>query len=317
MKPKIVFFGTPEFARDILRDIHYEFEIVGVVTAPDAPVGRKRVITPAPVKDFALEKEYRVFTPEKLKKNPEFLQNLRDLQPDLMIVVAYGLIIPRSYLDAFPDKWLNIHPSILPQYRGPAPMHAPLLNGDARTGTSIMVMDQKMDHGPILAQALIPVEVDTLFVELSNVLRQLSSDLLLTVTRGYLDGSLLPQEQEHELATFTNMIHRNDGFIDWNLPATNIFNQYRAYHLWPESASWVMHHDAPKKITLEKLALSDETPAHEMLPGSIVWKGKKMLVVCGENSMLEILQLKPAGKNSLTTQDFRNGYREVVKFFTP
>jgi methionyl-tRNA formyltransferase len=317
MKPKIVFFGTPEFARDILRDIHYEFEIVGVVTAPDAPVGRKRVITPTPVKDFALEKEYRVFTPEKLKKNPEFLQNLRDLQPDLMIVVAYGLIIPRSYLDAFPDKWLNIHPSILPQYRGPAPMHAPLLNGDARTGTSIMVMDQKMDHGPILAQALIPVEVDTLFVELSNVLRQLSSDLLLTVTRGYLDGSLLPQEQEHELATFTNMIHRNDGFIDWNLPATNIFNQYRAYHLWPESASWVMHHDAPKKITLEKLALSDETPAHEMLPGSIVWKGKKMLVVCGENSMLEILQLKPAGKNSLTTQDFRNGYREVVKFFTP
>jgi methionyl-tRNA formyltransferase len=317
MKPKIVFFGTPEFARDILRDIHYEFEIVGVVTAPDAPVGRKRVITPTPVKDFALEKEYRVFTPEKLKKNPEFLQNLRDLQPDLMIVVAYGLIIPRSYLDAFPDKWLNIHPSILPQYRGPAPMHAPLLNGDARTGTSIMVMDQKMDHGPILAQALIPVEVDTLFVELSNVLRQLSSDLLLTVTRGYLDGSLLPQEQEHELATFTNMIHRNDGFIDLNLPATNIFNQYRAYHLWPESASWVMHHDAPKKITLEKLALSDETPAHEMLPGSIVWKGKKMLVVCGENSMLEILQLKPAGKNSLTTQDFRNGYREVVKFFTP
>jgi methionyl-tRNA formyltransferase len=316
MKPKIVFFGTPEFARDILRDIHEEFEVVGVVTSPDAPVGRKRVITPTPVKEFALEKEYDVFTPAKLKKNPEFLETLQKFQPDLMVVVAYGLIIPKSYLDAFPGKWINIHPSILPQYRGPAPMHAPLLNGDSRTGTSIMIMDHKMDHGPILAQALIPIEEDTMFTELSDQLRELSSDLLLTVTRGYLDGSVTPVEQEHELATFTKYIHRNDGLIDWSRPALEIYNQYRAFHVWPESASWFEKNGRKEKVKFEKMLLTTEAAPFDTTPGQIVWREKRMFVVCGQNTMLEILALKPAGKNSLSAKEFLNGYKDVTFFLS-
>lgn len=316
MKPKIVFFGTPEFARDILRDIHEEFEVVGVVTSPDAPVGRKRVITPTPVKEFALEQGYSVFTPEKLKKNPEFLETLQSLEPDLMIVVAYGLIIPKSYLDAFPDSWLNIHPSILPQYRGPAPMHAPLLYGDTRTGTSIMIMDHKMDHGPILAQALIPIEPDMVFAELSDQLRELSSDLLLTVTRGYLDGSITPLEQEHELATFTKFIHRNDGLIDWNHPAREIYNQFRAFHVWPESASWFEKNGRKEKIKFEKISLSSLQAPLESEPGQVVWEDKRMFVVCGLNTMIEVETLKPAGKNSLSVKEFWNGYQDVTLFLS-
>jgi methionyl-tRNA formyltransferase len=316
MKPNIVFFGTPEFARDILRDIHEEFEVVGVVTSPDAPVGRKRVITPTPVKEFALEQGYSVLTPEKLKKNPEFLETLKSLEPDLMIVVAYGLIIPKSFLDAFPNKWINIHPSILPQYRGPAPMHAPLLHGDTRTGTSIMIMDHKMDHGPILAQALIPIEPDTMFGELSEQLRELSSDLLLTVTRGYLDGSASPVEQEHELATFTKFIHRNDGLIDWSLPAGEIYNQFRAFHVWPESASWFEKNYRKEKIKFEKMSLSSLEAPFESEPGMLVWEGKRMFVVCGEHSMIEVETLKPAGKNSLSVKEFWNGYQDVTLFLS-
>lgn len=314
MRPKIAFFGTPEFARDILRDIHEEFEVVGVVSSPDAPVGRKRVITPTPVKKFALEQGYEVFTPEKLKKNPEFLETLQSLKPDLMIVVAYGLIIPKSYLDAFPDKWINIHPSVLPHYRGPAPMHAPLLNGDTRTGTSIMVMDDKMDHGPILAQALIPIEEDTMFAELSDQLRELSSDLLLTVIRGYLDGSITPAEQEHELASFTKFIHRNDGLIDWSCPADKIYNQYRAFHIWPESASWYVKNSRQEKIKFEKITLSHEKPLSGSEPGQIVWSNTRMFVVCGEHSMIEVVTLKPGGKNSLSAKEFWNGYKDITSF---
>lgn len=316
MKPQIVFFGTPEFARDILQDIHEEFEVVGVVTSPDAPVGRKRVITPTPVKKFAFEQGYEVFTPAKLKKNPEFLETLQSLEPDLMIVVAYGLIIPKSFLDAFPSKWINIHPSILPQYRGPAPMHAPLLHGDARTGTSIMIMDHKMDHGPILAQALIPIEPDMVFAELSDQLRELSSDLLLTVTRGYLDGSVTPVEQEHELATFTKFIHRNDGLIDWSRPAREIYNQFRAFHVWPESASWFEKNGRKEKIKFEKMSLSNSVAPFDSKPGMIIWEDKRMFVVCGLNTMIEVETLKPAGKNSLSAKEFWNGYQDVTFFLS-
>lgn len=317
MKPKIVFFGTPDFARDILQDIHNEFKVIGVVTSPDAPVGRKRKIIPTAVKSFAQEHKYPVHTPETLKKNPDFLSVLRDLNPDLIIVVAYGLIIPKSYLEAFPNKWINIHPSILPLYRGPAPMHTPLLNGDARTGTSIMIMDSKMDHGPLLGQVLIPIDENTLFAELSDKLRKLSGDLLLTVIPGYLRGEITPSPQEHDVATFTKFIHRNDGLVNWEkTTAKEVFNQYRAFHEWPETSSWYEKNDRIEKIKFEKIQATNQVPPKEKKPGEIIWDTTRMFVVCAQNSMIEILILKPAGKNSLSAKEFSNGYREVTSFFS-
>lgn len=217
---RIVFFGTPEFAVPSLKKLS---GVVGVVTAPDKPLGRKQVLTPSPVKTTALDLGLPVFTPATLK-DTAFFETFKNLKPDLCIVVAYGKLIPQKYLDVPQLGFVNVHPSLLPAYRGPSPIQSAILDGCASTGVSIMLLDAEIDHGPVLAQESYTIPTDAYFPQVEHDLAKLGASLLKTT----LDKQFEPQEQDHANATFTKKFTREDGKIDWSQPAITIYNRIRA-----------------------------------------------------------------------------------------
>ncbi len=230
---KLGFFGTPAFAADIaealvLKDI----EIVGCVSAPDARVGRKQLQTPSQVSLWAENHNIPVLKPLSVQDG-DFQEALLSWHSDAWLVVAYGKILPQSFLNLMPGKVINIHPSVLPEYRGPAPMQAALRNGDTRTGTTLMVMDRKMDHGPIIAQVETPLLSEETYPELEKRMVDLCAGLVRDHLPTYLSGNLQAIPQNHEQATYVSLLHKVDGHIDWNESAKNIYNQFRAYTPWP------------------------------------------------------------------------------------
>src|ERR1043166_228008 len=225
---RIVFFGTPQFAVPALRALYAAgWPVAAVVTAPDKAVGRHAVLTPSPVKTVAQELLIPVHSPATLK-DAEFFNTFSELRPDLCVVVAYGKLIPERYLQVPRLGFINIHPSILPAYRGPSPIQSAILDGCSSTGVSLMLLDNEMDHGPVLAQMpwTIPQGTDVVFCE--EELARVGSDLLIQTLPGYTDGTVKPQPQDHAHATFTKKFERVDGKIDWSRPAVEIFNQVRA-----------------------------------------------------------------------------------------
>ena len=262
-KLKIVFFGTPEFAIPALNSlVNFGYNIVAVVTQPEKPVGRARVITPSPIKKIALEKNIEVFEPHNLKQDEEFLKKFEHLNPDLCVVVAYGKIIPKKYLNIPKFGFINIHPSLLPKYRGPAPIQTSILNGDQETGVTIMIVDEEIDHGPILAKREFSISKadasPTLLVgvpagsptqsrrglqfpnykELEKKLAELGAELLIETLPKYINGEIEPKTQNHGQATFTKMFTREDGRINWGDPPEKIYNRIRALN--PEPGTWTI-----------------------------------------------------------------------------
>ena len=215
-KIKIIFFGTPEFAWIILDKLLKQdnFEIVAVVTALDKPTGRKQILTPPPAKVLAEKNNIPVLQPAEL--NNEFIENLKKYQADLMVTAAYGKIIPKEILDLFHERSLNVHPSLLPKYRGASPIQTALLNGDDKTGVTIMLMDEKMDHGSIVSSVKVSSIKDKKFTELHDKLAKFGAELLIKTIPDYLSGKIIPVEQEHEKATFCKIIKKQNGEINWN-----------------------------------------------------------------------------------------------------
>ncbi len=225
---RIVFFGTPEFAVPSLRKLTTEnWELSAVVTAPDKPLGRKQVLTPSAVKTTAIELGLPVFTPATLKDDV-FFTEFQNLKPDLCIVVAYGKLIPQKYLDVPRLGFVNVHPSMLPKYRGSSPIQSAILNGDTETGVSIMLLDAEMDHGPILAVTGYQLPVGSYFPEIEKELAEVGADLLVRTISDVKGALSQAQPQNHDAATFTKKFTREDGKIDWSQPATAILNRIRA-----------------------------------------------------------------------------------------
>ena len=299
---KIIFLGTPGFAaiplRALARDPRYQ--LVGVVTQPDRPAGRGRVPEPPPVKQAALELGLPVLQPETLR-DPAAAEQLAAWRPDLGVVAAYGEILRKNILAIPPLGYLNIHPSLLPRYRGPTPVHAAILAGDSETGVTVMRLDAKMDSGPILAQRRVPLPPGARNAALTQALFELGSQLLLDTIESYAAGSLEPQPQDDTQASYCKMLEKRDGAIDWGAPAEQIERMTRAYDPWPGAqTTW-------QGQTLKVIAArADPGWRGAEPPGTLLLRPGGVAVATGAGA-LELATVQPAGKRALAAAEWRNG----------
>ena len=299
--------GTPAFSLPILEGLLEEgYEVVAVVTQPDRPVGRKKIITPTPVKEAAVKHGLLVLQPEKISGSEE-MEKIIALQPDVIITAAFGQFLPEKLLQAPVHGAINVHASLLPKYRGGAPVHYSIINGEKETGVTIMEMIKKMDAGGIYAQESLPItkqdDVGTMFEKLSALGKQ----LLLKTLPDILNGNLSPRPQDESKVTFSPNITREQEAIDWNKTAEEIDNQVRGMRPWPiafttyEQTRW-------KLLNVE--ALAEKTTAE---PGTIIKKDKKNLwIACGKQTVLAIKELQPAGKGKQAINEFLNGSGQQV-----
>lgn len=300
-KPNIIFFGTAEFAAFILQDVieRNTVEILEVVTQPDKPVGKKRELLPSPVKQIALENRLKIQQPIDAKSE-KFIEHVRKLQPDVLIVAAYGQIISQELLDIPKHGAINVHGSLLPSYRGASPIQSAIAAGESETGVTIMLMDAKMDHGPILKIAKTAIGNDETAQELHDRLAHLGGKTLLEVIPEYIDGSLKPIEQDHDKATYTKLLKREDGKLDYKIKtAQELYDQYRGYYPWP--GSWFEYNS--KRIKVLKAAFSK----NEYGKTDLQLADDKLFLQTSEGS-LELIEVQPEGKKPMSGIDFYNGY---------
>ncbi len=300
---KIVFFGTSDVGIPILKALHSSHEIIQVITSPDASFGRKQELTPSAIALLATELNLPITKPEKVKNNPEFLEFLRTLTADIFIVASYGKILPVDLLDIPPLKTLNVHFSVLPKYRGPAPIQFALLNGETQTGTTIFILDELVDHGPVLTIKPMAIDPNDTFATLAPKLSELSAEALLDILPRYEAGEITPQPQDHSQASNTKLISKADGRIDWESTAHEIYNQWRAFTPWP--GVWTTYQGQVMKVLECEIVTPPETPnaMRELLD----------VIPCGQETYLRLIQIQLAGKNPVSMKDFLNGRHD----FTP
>ncbi|MBE9387700.1 methionyl-tRNA formyltransferase [Vagococcus salmoninarum] len=299
---KIVFMGTPAFSVPILDAlVAADYEVVAVVTQPDRPVGRKRVLTPPPVKVGALKHGLEILQPEKISGSPE-MERIIALEPDLIVTAAFGQFLPEKLLQAPKFGAINVHASLLPKYRGGAPVHYAIMNGESETGVTIMEMIKKMDAGDIISQGALPITATDDVGSMFDKLSALGTELLLATLPDYLAGKITPQVQNEAEVTFSPNISREEEAIDWQKTAEMIDSQIRGMRPWP--VAYTMLGD--NRWKLFDVAVSDETTTEE--PGTIIDITKKdFAIACGDGTVLRILRLQPAGKGQLSAQEFING----------
>ncbi|MGI6787020.1 MAG: methionyl-tRNA formyltransferase [Acholeplasmataceae bacterium] len=297
---KIVFMGTPEFSVPILNNLIKHHNIIMVVTQPDKPVGRKRVLTPPPVKEVALANKIEVFQPVRLRNE---YQKILDLKPDLIVTAAYGQILPRGLIDNI--RSINIHASLLPKYRGGAPIQKSIMNLDKETGISIMNMEYKMDSGDVYYQKSIPIKDFDTTTTLTRKLSILGSEMILEYLAN--QDKYPPVKQEESLVTFAYNITFNDQIIDWSLNCDQIEAHIRAMQDEPGAITYINNHILKIYEAKKSDIISSE------LPGTITSLDRKLLVATGDYD-LEILKLQPAGKKVMLTRDFLNG-QNLLKVF--
>lgn len=302
---RIVFMGTPELAATCLSRLLRipDFELVAAVSQPDRPKGRRLQLQPTPVKSTALSAGLPVLQPVKAR-DPEFLDALRSLQPDLIAVAAYGQILPRTLLDLPRHGCLNVHTSLLPRYRGAAPIQWALLNGDAETGVTIIKLVPELDAGDILSQARIPIREDDDAQTLLDRLAAMGADLLVKTIPGYTSGLIQPNPQPAEGIVHARKIAKADGQVDWTQPAVTIWNKVRGLTPWPGAFTHLPTHPQP---VLLKLWQARPEPAVGQ-PGTVLQADREGIVVgCGAGS-LRLLEVQTEGKRRMTAQEFLAGH---------
>ncbi len=294
--------GTPDFAVPALQRLIAHYDVLGVVTQPDRPAGRSRKLQMSPVKQVALAAEIPVFQPEKLRR-PEAIEELQQWQPDFYVVAAFGQILTQAVLDIPPHGSINIHASLLPRWRGAAPIQAVIRAGDAETGITIMRMDAGIDTGPILSQRAIAIAPDETGQSLHDKLADLGGDLLIETLPGYLSGDLLPQPQDDSLMTLAPRIKKEEGHIDWTQPAAQIERTVRAFTPWPGTfAHWG---DQQLKI------LAGHVSAGHAEPGQVVASGDLAAIGTGDGLFVpDRLQLE--GRKPVLLVEFLRGYPQFV-----
>lgn len=298
---RIVFFGTPQFAVPFLQALADDarFEIVGVVAQPDAPKGRKQELTSPPIAQFAKERGLTLFQPAKIKKNESFITALRELQADAFVVVAYGKILSETILEIPPHGVVNVHPSLLPLYRGPSPMQAAIRNGDLETGISIMKIDEQMDHGPILDQEKIKLHHDMTATDLEAAVHEKGPRLLLKTLYEYIAGNIAPSPQKDDHATYCGLLTRADGFVQPTDLAQTVWNKWRAYYPWPGvtltliSGKKYKIHDCEWVGTQES---DQDTLALKVL--------NKQLLLVAKDGALNIKTIQEEGRSPIGAEDF-------------
>ncbi|MDR6997955.1 methionyl-tRNA formyltransferase [Neobacillus niacini] len=299
---KIVFMGTPDFSVPVLRRIIDDgYEVIGVVTQPDRPVGRKKVLTPPPVKVEALKHEIPVYQPEKIRERYE-LEKILALEPDLIVTAAFGQILPKELLDAPPLGCINVHASLLPELRGGAPIHYAIIQGKKKTGITIMYMVEKLDAGDIITQVEVPITDEDNVGTLHDKLSKAGADLLSDTIPKLAAGSLTPISQEDAAASFASNIKREQEKIDWSKTGEEIYNHIRGLNPWPVAFT-VMNGQVLKIWQTEKVPGSKSE-----IPGTIIEIEQDGLVVStGNETAIKITELQPSGKTKMTSKDFLRG----------
>jgi methionyl-tRNA formyltransferase len=307
---RILFMGTPDFAVPTLRALHergaaHGWEVVAVATQPDRPAGRGKQLTASPVKSYALAAGIPVLQPGSLRKDPAAVDALRALAPDVIVVAAYGLILPKNVLEIPTFGCINVHASLLPAYRGASPISAALLDGLAETGVSIMLMDEGMDTGPVLRQAdqtILPVDTTE---SLTARLAEQGAELLVATLADWLAGTVapIPQQELPGTPSECRLLRKEDGVIDWTRPAAVIERMARAYTPWP--TAYTLWQGVPLRV-LEASVLPGSAA-----PGQVVAAQPGLAVGTGEGLLL-LRTVQPAGKRPMDARSFLNGARDFV-----
>lgn len=304
---RIVFMGTPDFSVPILRALAAsEYEVVLVVSQPDRPKGRKRIITPSPIKKTAIELGIPVFQPEKLRDNYE---EILKYNPDLIVTAAYGQLLPNELLEAPPYGSINVHASLLPELRGGAPIHHAIIQGKKETGVTIMYMVEKLDAGDMLTRVTVPIENDDHVGTMHDKLSKAGAELLLHTLPALFRNQLSKEAQDEAKATFALNITRDDEWINWEKTNVEIYNQIRGLHPWP--VAYTTYEGKNLKIWWGE---PDDT-IYKGKPGEIVKKNNNedFVVVCGNQQGIRITEIQPAGKKRMTVKDYLQGSADRIK----
>lgn len=309
---KIVFMGTPEFAVLPLRTLVKEgYEVVAVVTQPDRPQGRKRILTPSPVKEEAVCHGIPVLQPEKIR-NEDAIQQLRKFSPDLIVTAAYGQILPKSVLQLPRLGCINLHASLLPKYRGGAPVHYAIMNGEKKTGVTIMYMAEGLDTGDMISKVELPIYEDDHTGTLLARLSEAGAALLMETLPGLAAGTVTAVAQNNDEATYAPTIKREDERINWSRSASAIHNQVRA--LTPEPGAFTLWNGDVLKIRGTRLAVGDgdnHLPADQEVPepGTVLHSAAAGIAVMTGDGVLMLTNLQPAGKKTMDAEQFIRGSR--------
>jgi methionyl-tRNA formyltransferase len=299
MKLRAVFMGTSPFALPTLRSLANSEEVIAVITQPDRPRGRGQEVTPPPAKEFAEGLGLQVLQPERVK-DPPFITQLEELGPDVIVVAAFGQILPPAVLDTPRLGCVNVHPSLLPKYRGAAPINWAIINGEPKTGVTTYLMDKGMDTGAILLTREVEIGPDETAEELGARLADVGGDLLVETIKGLKEKSLQPIPQDEKGASYAPLLKKADGLIQWEEEAGQIRNQIRGMIPWPVAFTWWQG----KRMKLFRGRVGDGTGA----PGEITSTDKGLEVACGKGSLfIEELQLE--GGRGMGWEEFVRGHR--------
>jgi methionyl-tRNA formyltransferase len=298
----LVFCGTPRFAVPTLETLAASgFKIPLVVTQPDRPKGRGLELAPSPVKQSALQLRLPITQPDKIKTNDEFRALLTALEPDAIVIVGYGRIIPQWMLDLPPLGNINLHASLLPKYRGAAPIQWAIARGETVTGVTTMRIDAGLDTGDILQQRELPIAADDTAETIAPRLAAIGAELTVETMSGLHAGSIHPRPQDHAQATLAPILKKTDGLADFSLSALAIFNRIRGFQPWPGVYA---------KFRGKTLQIWKALPFDRALPeAELKSEGDRLLVGCGSHSSLELIELQLEGKKRMSGSDFLHGYR--------
>lgn len=302
----VVFFGTPDFAAPALgRLIESPHRVAAVVTRPDRPRGRGRRLAPPPVKEIAEANGTPVLQPER-PRGDAFLAELRALKPDVAVVAAYGSLLPDPVLAVPRLGVMNVHPSLLPKYRGAAPVQRAVIAGETTTGVTIMRLVREMDAGPMLARRTRRIAPDETAADVEADLARLGADLLLEVVRDLETGAAAERPQDHGAATFAPRLSREDGDVDWRAPAAAVHNLVRGLHPWPHARGVL---DGARYV-IHRTAIAAHGRPRPPAPGTIVEAaGDRLLVATGDGGAVAILEIQPEGRRRLAARAFLAGHR--------
>lgn len=302
---RIVFMGTPTFAVPTLKAlIESRYSIIGAVTQPDKPKGRGKTVMPPPVKELAQSWGIPVLQPDKMKE-PDFLDTLRRWNPDFIVVTAFGRILPKVILDLPLKGCVNVHASLLPRYRGAAPIQWAIMKGETQTGVTTMMMDEGMDTGDILLQESLEIFPEETAGELAARLAEVGGALLVTTLQGLEAGSIVPQPQSHQDASLAPLLKKEAGNVDWTLGARDIVNRIRGLSPWPGCYSYLR---GERLVIWKALEIPNDFEDHlRDAAGTIVSVNKSECVVRTGEGLVAIRELQPANKKRMTIEEFVRG----------
>jgi len=302
---KLVFCGTPAFAVPTLRlALRAGHDIALVVTQPDRPVGRSRQLTPPPVKVDALQSGLRVTQPEKIRNNLELRAELEAIRPDAILVVAYGRIIPPWMLALPRHGNINLHASLLPKYRGAAPIQWAIANGEHSTGATTMRLDEGLDTGGILLQRELPLAPYMLASDVFPLLAEMGADLMMQTLAALDAGSIEPRPQDHAKATLAPLLTRDDGRMDFSRPAMTLYNRWRGFQPWPGARTTLNG----SKLTVHRMLPTELAGARTAEPGTLLVEQGTIFAACADRTWVELVELQLEGRRRMTAGDFLRGH---------